>query len=185
MYLPWRDILYIQSLWADDGMEVRLLEGSSIYFVKTHTMVKNSCEKYAEPEETSSVFLFCEWSTVGQRLNFLRPIIYRYMVQLLIFWKLISLYLSKPWWKSENLCLVKPRWAPAVVFSDGVWGGGRADTFVSSCPAHTDWSIYLPSGAENAVSVSDAIFVPAGWEPVSFNACNGSPLWEGHIVAPT
>lgn len=74
----------------------------------------------------------------------------------------------------------------AVVFSRScsIWGGGGADTFVSSCPTHTDWSIYLPSGAENAVSVNDAIFVPAGWEPVSFNTWNGSQLWEGHIVTP-
>lgn len=52
----------------------------------------------------------------------------------------------------------------AVVFSRScsIWGGGGADTFVSSCPTHADWSIYLPSGAENAVSVNDAIFVPAG-----------------------
>lgn len=52
----------------------------------------------------------------------------------------------------------------AVVFSRScsIWGGGGADTFVSSCPTQADWSIYLPSGAENAVSVNDAIFVPAG-----------------------
>lgn len=57
----------------------------------------------------------------------------------------------------------------AVVFGSSIWGGRGADTFVSSCPTATDWSIYLPSGAENAVSVNDAIFVPAGWDPVSFN----------------
>lgn len=66
----------------------------------------------------------------------------------------------------------------AVVFSrsHGIWGGGHADTFVSSCSAHTDWSIYLPSGAENAVSVNDSIFSRAGWEPFSCNMWNISAL---------
>lgn len=74
----------------------------------------------------------------------------------------------------------------AVVFSRSgtIWGGRHADTFVSSYPPHTDWSIYLPSGAENAVSVNDSIFGPAGWEPASCNMRNVSALWEWHVVTP-
>lgn len=72
----------------------------------------------------------------------------------------------------------------AVVFSHSrsIWGGGRADTFVSSYPTHAGRSIYLPSGAENAVSVNGSIFVFAGWGPVSCNLRHVSLLWEWCVV---